>query len=177
MSVANVNKMEVKERRKFADFLNVTPSEATPKYMLLGAGFTQLDENPSAQTSSKRYVNDASATKSITGYDDSFPFSTDQIRAQEGVDFICNIGENRLTGAMAETDLVRVDLDKVAAAGTDEYECRKFLVAVEVANFADADGQMTADGNFLPKGTLEKGKFNIKSSTYTAAGATPGAGE
>lgn len=166
------NNMEVKERRKFADYLDVTPTAEERKYVLLGAGFTQLDENPSAQTSSKRYVNDASATKSITGYDDAFPFTADQIRAQEGLDFICNIGENRLTGAAAESTLIRVDLDKkVAPAGdaaVEEYEARLFRVAVEIANFADSDGQMTADGNFLPKGSVQTGKFNIKTCTFTA---------
>lgn len=164
-------RMNVKERRKFADYLDVAPETESPKYELCGAGFTKLDENPSAQTSSKRYVNDASATKSVTGYDDSFPFTTDQIRSQKAVDLICSIGEKRLTGALAETTLIRVDLDKKATGGDTEYEARKFKVAVEVANFADSDGQMTADGNFLPKGSVEIGKFNVSTKAFTATEA------
>lgn len=156
----------VKERRDFADYLNVGTTE-TPEYELMGAGFSQLDESPSAQTSSKRYVNDANATKRVTSYDDSFPYTTDMIRSEKAVDFICEIGELRKTGVGAETDYVRVDLGKLVSGGTGEFEARKFRVAVEVANFTDNDGEMSADGNLLPIGSMVVGKFNKETKTFT----------
>lgn len=156
----------VKQRRGFADYLN-TGTVAEPKFSFMGAGFTQIDESPSAQTSSKRYVNDASATKRITSYDDSFPYTTDMIRSEEAIEFICNIGENRKTGSEAETTYVRVDLDKPVAESEGEYEARMFKVAVEVANFSDSDGEMTADGNLLTIGNMTPGKFNTSTKTFT----------
>ena len=124
--------MGVKQRRKIANFLNVGGN--TEEYVLMGAGFTDLNESPSAQTTSKRYVNDASATKSITGYDWSTAYTTDQIREEKAVDYICEIGEYQKTGAEAETDYLIVDLDK--SAGEEKtYLARKLKVAIEVASF------------------------------------------
>ena len=119
--------MGVKQRRKIANFLNVGGN--TEEYVLMGAGFTDLNESPSAQTTSKRYVNDASATKSITGYDWSTAYTTDQIREEKAVDYICEIGEYQKTGAEAETDYLIVDLDK--SAGEEKtYLARKLKVAI-----------------------------------------------
>lgn len=162
---------KVKQRRGFADYLNVGTDAET--YAFLGTGVTKLDESPSAQTSSKRYVSDKSLSKGITGYDDSFPFETDQIRSEEAIEFICNIGEKRLTGTDAETDFIRVDLDKKVGASGSEYEARKFLVAVEVADFADSDGEMTASGNLLCIGDMVEGKFDTTAKKFTATASTP----
>jgi len=159
--------MAVKERKGIADYLNTSTSEGTETYSLMGAGFTKLDESPAALTSSKRYVNDKSATKSVIGYDSSFPFETDQIVSEPAVKFIVNIGEKRLTGAEAETSYIRVDLDKKVGASGTEYEARKFNVAVEVVDFADSEGEMTATGNLLTKGDMIEGKFDITTKTFT----------
>lgn len=156
--------MGVKQRRKIANFLNVGAS--SEEYVLMGAGFTDLNESPTAQTTSKRYVNEASATKSITGYDWSTAYTTDQIREEKAVDFICEIGEYQKTGADAETDYLIVDLDKQAGEAKT-YLARKLKVAIEVASFDNNDGEMQASGNLLGIGDFVKGKFNYETKTFT----------
>lgn len=158
--------MAVKQRLGFADFINIGTT-GTPEYVLMGQGFTKLDENPSAQTKTKRYVNDKSQTKSIAGYDDSFPFESDMILDEKAVDYIRDIGEKRKTGSDAETDYVRVDLDKPIAESEGEYEARKFHVAVELAEFTDSDGELTMSGNLLGIGDFILGKYNTKTNTFT----------
>lgn len=157
----------VKQRRSIANYLNIGKSEET--YVLLGAGFTELNESPSAQTASKRYVNDASETKSIVGYDWSTSFTTDQMRDQEAIDFICGIGEMQLTGADAETEYVIVDLDKKEGS---KYKARKIKVAIEVSDFEDNDGELGASGNLLGIGDMIAGTFDISTKTFTE-GSTP----
>lgn len=164
--------MSIKQRRGFADYINIG-KEKEAENVLMGAGVTKLDESPSAQTGSKRYVNDKSMTKSIKGYDSSFPFETDQMRSEKAIDFLCEIGEKRLTGADAETDFYRVDLDKRVGTTGSEYDARKFRVAVEIADFADSDGEMTASGNLLGIGDLVEGKFDTSTKTFTATVNTP----
>lgn len=165
--------MGIKQRRTFADYLQVAVTDDKPKFAFMGAGFTDLNETPSAQTGSKRYVCDKSATKSITGYDWSVAFVTDQIREEEAVDYICNIGEKQLTGADAETAYVRVDLDKKVGASGTEYEARLFHVAVEVASFDNNDGEMAASGNLLGIGDPVFGKFDTTTRVFTAEADTP----
>ena len=132
----------VKQRRTIADYINVTPGdESSATNTFMGLGFKTINESPGAQVSSKRYVNNKSASKSITGYDSSFPFEIDQIKSEAAVDYIVGIGERRLTGADAETEYYRVDLDKPVKNGEtvvkDTYYARKFKVAVEVSGLDD----------------------------------------
>ena len=67
----------IRQRRMQANYLKV-PNEATPQ--LLGVGAKTLNENPAAQTKSRRYVCDSSTTRSISGYDWSTAYEIDQIR-------------------------------------------------------------------------------------------------
>lgn len=155
----------VKQRRSYANYLNVGTG-STEEYELMGAGFTELNESPSAQTASKRYVNDKSATKTIVGYDWSTSFNTDMIRSEKAVDFICEIGELQKVGAEAETSYIVVDLDKSGTAqGT--FKARKFKVAIEVSSFENNDGEMAATGNLLGVGDMIMGEFNISTKTFT----------
>lgn len=165
--------MGVRQTRMQANYLNIgTKSE--PAYAFCGAGFKKLNETPSAQTKSRRYKCDKSASKSITGYDFSIPFEIDQIRAEEAVNYIVNIGELQLIGEDAETDILIVDLDKPIEGEKDNYYARRFDVAVEVASFDDDDGELTGAGNFLGIGDPVIGKFNTTSKIFTADSETAG---
>lgn len=161
--------MAVKQRRKVANYLNIAVGGKTETYELMGAGFTDLNESPSAQTSSKRYVNDKSATKAIVGYDWSTEFTTDIIPSEAAIKFITNIGEQQLTGADAEADYVIVDLDElVSQTEPKAYKARKLKVAIEVSSFGSEDGEMTCEGNLLGIGDPINGKFDIEKKTFTA---------
>ena len=166
---------EVRQRHQVANYLNVGTAE-TPNFALMGTGFTRLDENPAAQTTSKRYVNDRSTSKRVSGYDWSAPFTTDMIIAEPAVAYIKGIGEMQKTGGECETDYVIVHLDEPVASTTNTFRARKFRVAVEVAAFADADGEETCSGNLLGIGDPVEGTAVIASGTITftptAAAAT-----
>ncbi|GAB6130822.1 hypothetical protein JCM17204_34150 [Blautia stercoris] len=159
--------MAVKQRYQEADYLNV--GAGTEQYVFMGTGFTKIDDSPSAQTTSKRYVNNKSTTKSIGSYDWSAPFEMDMIESEEAVKHIVDIGRKEKTGQDAEADYVRVDL-----AGTktvNGYPARKRKVAIEVAEFTDNDGEITGSGNLLGKGDWEFGFFDIEKKTFkTEAG-------
>ncbi len=156
--------MAVKQRHMQANYLNVGKEDV--EYVLMGAGYKTLDESPAAQTSSTRYINDKSASKSVTGYDWSTPFDIDQIRDEKAVDFICVIGEEQKTGADTETDYVVVDLTRKASAA-NSYYARKFRVAIEVASFAASDYKMTCTGNLLGIGDPVIGTFQTETKTFT----------
>lgn len=162
---------EVRQRYMQANYIDIGGD--TPAYELMGLGFTDLNESPSAQTSSKRYINDKATTKRITGYDWTTPFTTDQIRSEKAVDFICAIGELQKTGVETETTYVVVDLDKQEGSSGSVYHARKFHVAVEVSSFDNNDGEMAASGNLLQIGDLVEGTFDTSAKTFTEKGVTP----
>lgn len=159
--------MAVRQTRMQANYINVGTKEK-PSWAFCGAGFKKLNENPAAQTKSRRYKCDKSASKSITGYDWSTPFEIDQIRTQEAVNYIVNIGELQLTGDEAETEFLVVDLDKPIKEKPDTYYTRKFDVAVEVSSFEDDDGELTGAGNLLGIGDPVVGEFNTSKKEFTA---------
>lgn len=157
--------MGVKQRHQEADYLNVTPGKTTEKYVLMGTGFTKIDDSPSAQTTSKRYVNNKSATKSIGSYDWSAPLEMDMIEDEEAVAFVVEIGRREKTGADAETDYVRVDLS--GTKSDNGYPARKRKVAIEVSEFTDNDGEIVGSGNLLGKGDWEFGNFDPTTGVFT----------
>lgn len=155
---------KVRNRVDQASYIEV-PGDDTATYELMGTGFKDLNESPAAQTASKKYINNKSATKSIVSYDWSSAFSLDQVRSEKVVDFICKIGEEQLTGADAESNYVIVSLDKKGKSA-NEFYARKIAVAIEVSAFENNDGEMGASGNLLGKGDIEIGLFNIETKTF-----------
>lgn len=157
--------MGVRKRPTKASYIDI--GKGAPSFVLMGTGFTELNESPSAQNASKRYVNQLSATKSITSYDWSTPFSADQIPEYEAIDFICSIGENMKTGADAEADYVMVDLDKPVSGSPNTFKARKIRVAIAVSEFPDNDGEMGVSGDLLGVGDIAPGTFNTETRAYT----------
>lgn len=152
--------MSIRKRKIQANYLKV--SEA---FELLGTGFTELNESPSAQTTSKRYINQSSATQSVSGYEWSTSFNADQIVSEKAIELIRKIGEMQLTGTDAEAEYIVVDLDKAAA--TSGYRARKIKVAIAVDSFDDNDGELGISGTFLGQGDPIEGTFVTETKTFT----------
>lgn len=158
--------MSIRKRKVQANYLKVGED-----FELLGTGFTELNESPSAQTTSKRYINQASATQSITGYEWTTSFNTDQIVSDKAIEYIREIGEMQKTGAEAETEYIIVDLDKPAET-EGSYRARKIKVAIAVDSFDDNDGELGISGSFLGQSDPIEGTFTVSDKTFTE-GFTP----
>ena len=163
--------MKIRQRPIEADYLNTAPGEETPSYALMGTGFTSLDENPAAQTKTRKYINQASSSGSISGYAWTAAFAADQIPEQAAISFIKNISDHELTGEDAETDYVKVDLDQAINNKENTFHARKRRVAVEIASNPNNDGERGMSGNLLAVSDWEEGEFNTSSKTFTKAGA------
>ncbi|MCE9656503.1 hypothetical protein LPC13_14605 [Clostridium celatum] len=152
--------MAIRKRKVQANYMKVGET-----FELLGTGFTELNESPSAQTTSKRYVNQSSASQSITGYEWSTSFNADQIASEKAIEHIRKIGEMQLTGADTETEYIIVDLDKEAQ--TAGYRARKINVAIAVDSFDDNDGELGISGTFLGQSDVIEGTFDTSTKSFT----------
>lgn len=161
--------MAVRKRKSQANYIKVAE-----QFELMGVGFTELNESPSAQTTSKRYINQASASQSITGYEWTTSFSTDMIVSEKAIKFIKEIGELQKTGAECESDYLIVDLDEESNA-EGSVRARKIRVAVSVDSFEDNDGEMAISGSLLGVSDIVEGTFKIADKTFTE-GFTPKVG-
>ena len=160
------NKTGVRARRMQASYLDIGVS-GTTAFNLLGTGFKDLNEEPGAKTTSKRYVNDASETSSVSGYEWKTAFNADQIRSIEVIEYICRLGELEKTGGDVEKDYVVVDLDVAIESKQDTYRARKKRVAIAVSTFGNEDGEMTCEGELLGIGDMVEGEFNTSTKTFT----------
>lgn len=152
--------MAIRKRKVQANYMKVKEA-----FELLGTGFTELNESPSAQTTSKRYINQSSSTQSVTGYEWSSGFNTDQIVSDKAIEHIRDIGEMQKTGADTETEYIIVDLDR---PGTVEgsFRARKFKVAIAVDSFDDNDGELGISGSFLGQSDPIEGTFTVATKTF-----------
>jgi uncharacterized protein (DUF1501 family) len=152
--------LAIRKRKIQSNFL-----EINTKYELLGTGFTELNESPSAQTTSKRYINQSSASQSITGYEWSTSFNTDQILSEKAIEYIRGIGELQKLGEETETNYLIVDLDQ--AAETSGFRARKIKVAIAVDSFDDNDGELGISGSLLGISDPIVGTFDPATKTFT----------
>jgi len=158
--------MAIRKRKIQANYLKVVEA-----FELLGTGFTELDESPSAKTSSKQYINQSSASQSITGYEWATSFNADQIVSEKAIDYISKIGEMQLTGTDTETQYLIVDLDKPAATA-GSFRARQFSVAIQVDSFDNNDGELGVSGSLLGISDPVEGTFDTALKTFTE-GFTP----
>ena len=161
-------------RYQHPGYLDVSGASGTAKYELLGFGVTQLDDSPSAQTTSKRYVNQKSATQSIGSYEWTAPLEFDLIRSEKAIEYIAKIGEEELTGAAAETNYVIAYLEKPVDSKRNTYEAKQRRVAIQVEEFSDNDGELQGSGNLLAVSDWVKGEFNTQTKTFTPASEVSG---
>lgn len=159
----------VKQRYQEVAYMKVGES-----FELAGTGFTELNEEPNAQTTSKKYINSKSSSSSITSYEGEHPFTADQIPSEEVIKDLISIGKERKTGTDAEREFVRVDLDEKAEGDTTGtvFKARMFTVAAEISSFSDNDGELQVEGTLHDKGDPVMGKFDTKTKTFTLDSAT-----
>lgn len=167
MKNENKNRNVVK-RHEFSDYLNIGNAD-TPDFVLMGTGFTTLDENPGAQTSKKKYVNEAASSSSITSYETVFPFESDLIIQQEAVLALYKVGRNHCTGSAAEFQYVRVELWDKVPDKANEFAARRFVVSAEISSISGED-EMAVSGNLNAVGDPEDGTFNTVTRTFTPKG-------
>lgn len=165
----------VTKRHEFADYLNIQDAE-TPKFVLMGTGFTTLNEKPGAQTSKKKYVNEAASSSSITSYETSFPFESDLIIQQEAVLALYNVGRNHYTGSDAEFQYVRTELWNKIPDKENEFTARLFTVSAEISDITGED-EMSVSGNLNAVGDPVDGTFNTVTLMFTPAVAEAGTPE
>lgn len=156
-------------RFDIADYIGVGDDGS---FALMGIGFNTLDENPSAQTDSKTYINQKAQTTRIKSYQPSFPFDTDLMKGEDAVTELYEIGRNEETGDRAERDYVRVEIFKPVTGKDNVFAARKFRVAVQVDAVAGGGGeQVKVTGTLHSVGDFVDGTFDTTARTFTPAGS------
>lgn len=152
-------------RNYLGDYLSAVSE--TPTYSLMGLGVVQVDETPGAKVDKTPFVNNTSATGTITGYERVFPFDVQLRTGEAAIMKLYDIARGSLIGASAELYYVRADLFETAVTGA--YSARRFKVAVEVTSVEGAGTEiMHIKGTFHQVGDYTEGTFNPTTLAFTA---------
>lgn len=154
-------------RNKIADYLNIGAGQVE-EYALMGAGFNTLDETVGAQTDSKTYINESTATTTVKGYQTEFPYDTDMIKDEKAGMALYAIGRDHKTGSEAEFDYVRVDLYDPVENKTNLFKARKFKVAAVVSDSKGNGGEvMINTGTLSCVGDPIQGYFDTTTKKFS----------
>ena len=154
-------------RFKIADYLNVGTNE-TPEYAFMGAGFNTLDETVGAQTDSKTYINQVTASTTVKGYQTEFPYDTDMVKDEKAGMALYAVGRDHKTGSDAEFDYVRVDLYDPVPEKTNLFKARKFRVAAVVSDSKGNGGEvMVNTGTLSCVGDPVQGYFDTTTKKFS----------
>lgn len=153
-------------RYQIADYISAIAE--TEDYKFMGTGFSQLDENPNAQTEETVYICDKTSSTDITSYQSQYPFTSHLIKEQEATLMLYKVGRNHFVGEEAEFYYVRVDLYDPVSDTENTYKARKMHVSVEVSSCSGSGGQkIEVSGNLNAKGDPIEGTFNTTTRTFT----------
>lgn len=152
-------------RNYLGDYLSAVSE--TPSYALMGLGVVQVDETPGAKVDKTPFVNNTSASGTITGYERTFPFDVQLRTGEAAIMKLYDIARGSLIGSNAELYYVRADLFETAVTGA--YSARRFKVAVEVTSVEGAGTEiMHIKGTFHQVGDYTEGTFNPTTLAFTA---------
>lgn len=157
-------------RNKIGDYCRFG-GEGSPWYFM-GPGFTQLDENPGAQSESETYIHEVTSSASINSYQTVFPFTSRMIPEQKALYNLWKIGRDHKTGAEAQIEFCKVDLFNPVGEPSEtkaEFTARKFVVSVEVSSTSGNGGEkLQVSGNLNAVGDPVQGKFDTVAKEFTA---------
>lgn len=147
-------------------YYNVGAAEPAD-FALLGLGFTDFTFNNEAQEYSRKYVIDIAERTSVIGYAPSIDFTADVYSNDPVVMDIFKIGNDELTGADAERDVVTYD-EFLPSGSAGAFEAIKRRYSIMVSSIAPGTDSLQISGTFSSTSDIIKGVFNPSTGEFTA---------
>lgn len=166
-----VNETEIVTRAKVHMYMNMA-SYDSPTWERMAKGWSQLTENPNAQTESTQYICDESETTDTTSYTPSYAFTADLMVNQPTIKKVYDICQDRMTYGDCIVDCVKVRAFENTGASGSVTAYREQL-SVAVSNI-DGTKKMIMSGNLNGQGDGIKGKFDLKTKIFTPDEAEQG---
>lgn len=138
---------------------------AVDKFERMGHGWSKISENPNAQTESTQYVDSDTATTDTTSYEPNYAVECDLMAAEPTIKKVYDICQDRMTYDDCILDCVKV-LAFEDTDGLTEVTAYREKLAVAISSI-DGTKKMTMSGNLNGQGDGIKGKFNLKTLTFT----------
>lgn len=155
-------------RADYASYMDVGTDPKTPKYALMGDGFSSLTESKNAQEYSRKYVNMRTEATDVVGYAPAIAYTCDVYSADPCIKRIHDVTKKELTGTDAQTNIVNVDLwqpyDDQKNKGYFSATRRTYTIIPDAKG--DGTDALILSGNFKAVGDIVTGGFNPTDNTF-----------
>ena len=162
--MADILSENIVQRTDIIPFMN-TGTGDTKTWTRMGDGWTKFAESPSAQTKSKKYINETEEREAVTRYKPKFDFECDLMYTDPTIKKVYDIQRSRAVGSAVNVEICVVDA--FGEEPVEGYEARLMTVAVAVSSI-DGDDDMTVSGSLNCQGKSTFGKFVTSTKTFTA---------
>lgn len=157
------------KRSLLATFLNVSTTEGTKKYELVGDGVTEQTISYNPQTEEETYIHQDNGNTEVTSYKPTIATPMTAIKGDPVFDYVDELRRKRAVLDDAKTSVCLVYLYETASGSAypaEENEC-----TIQIDDFGGAGGE-SAKINFTINlnGDPVKGTFNPSTKTFTAEG-------
>lgn len=165
---------EIIKRSMLAEYINVTPGEATADYERIGFGVEGKSTDYSPEIDERQFIDEDSPNSSVKRYNQSSEFDIIAAKDSPVFEYLDTLRVTRATYADAETDVVEVRLYEPTVEGGTVYAATKTRVAVSINSIGDAaEDPLTLSATLSGKGDPIQGTFDFATSAFTAAVVTP----
>lgn len=163
----NNNATGIATRNELLSYMNVGGS--TPKYELIGEGFSELTENLNPKTKDSNYIHQRSGTSSVIGYAPTFDFTAELDKGDPVAIYVSEVGRGRKVGAECETDIVNVyTWMEGKTPGTKVAYKQNTAIKVDNSGSGAGGEALALTGAFMYKGDAIKGEWDETTKTFTA---------
>lgn len=154
-------------RDQWRAFMNTATDASTPKWSLIGEGFTSFSEAKNPKEYSRQYVHEKTERSDVVGFAPSIAYSADMHSGDPCVERVAKAHDEEQIGNDAHVDIVAVNMwQKGSADGT--YVAYKRTYSIIPDSKGDSNDALIYSGNLKAVCEAEKGTFSTKDNTFTA---------
>lgn len=155
-------------RDELRSYMNVTPSESTADYQLIGQGFTDATTAMNPNTYQRQYIHERTGQSDVISYAPAMAYSADMDTADPVLAFLWKVGNERLIGEAATTDIVTVlTWEAGSTSGTKKAYKQRIAIIPENPGSGAAGSPLALSGNLSFKGDAVTGEWNEQTKTFT----------
>lgn len=132
----------------------------------LGGVITQLDESSNPTESEKQYIQQKTATNTVTGFSDEFPITMDMVKGDKVFEKFYDIFRNRKTGKDAQ--VVHYIVELWNSTSDSKYKARKQTQSVVITDkTANPGEQINISGSLKAVDDFVDGTFDVTTKEFT----------
>lgn len=159
--------MSIVKRAERQHYMN-TSTIASPKWSLVGEGFTDFTESKNATSYQRRYIHETTKRTDVTGYAPVIDYELEVYKNNPVIEKIRKITDLELTGDDAQVDIICVDLfDETDTTGTFNAVRRSYSVIPDECG--SGTDSLLYTGTMKAVGDIIKGTFSPSTATFTVS--------